>query len=60
MRLGDTTINELLRGQLEPDDGPPANSGLPLRLEPAEALDDLIDPDLLFPELKTSKGGTGR
>jgi hypothetical protein len=54
-RLGDTTINELLSGQLEPDDAPPANSGLPVSLELAETSDDLIDPELLFPELSTRK-----
>ncbi len=56
---GDTTINELLSGQLEPDDGPPAHCGLPPTSEPAETTDDLIDPDLLFPELASSRGRKG-
>ena len=59
--LGGTTINELLSGQLEPDDEPPARSGLPIRPQPAEETPgDLIDPDLLFPELTKSKGGKRR
>jgi hypothetical protein len=58
---GDTTINELLSGQLEPDDEPPSRSGLPVRPQPAEeAPGDLIDPELLFPDLTTSKGGKER
>jgi hypothetical protein len=59
-RLGDTTINELLSGQLEPDDAPLSRSGLPAGPEPAEELGDLIDPELLFPDLTTSKGRKGR
>jgi hypothetical protein len=59
-RLGDTTINELLSDQLEPDDAPPAHLGLPVRPEPAEDPGDLIDPELLFPDLTTSKSGKGR
>ncbi len=54
---GNTTINELLSGQLGPDDGPPAR--LPARSEPVETTDDLIDPDVIFPELTTSRGGKG-
>jgi hypothetical protein len=50
-RLGDTTINELLSGQVEPDDAPPAHSGLPVRPELEEESGDLIDPGILFPDL---------
>jgi hypothetical protein len=57
---GDTTINELLGGQLEPDDAPAARSDLPVRPEPAEDFGDLIDPELLFPDLATSKAGKRR
>ncbi len=59
-RLGDTTINELLSGQLEPDDAPLAHPGLHVGPDPAEAPDDLIDPELLFPDLTASKGRKGR
>jgi hypothetical protein len=59
-RLGDTTINELLSGQLEPDDAPSAQSDLPIRPEPAEEPGDLIDPELLFPDLTPSKSGKRR
>jgi hypothetical protein len=45
-RLGDTTINELLSGQLEPDDAPPARSGIPATPQPEdETSDDLIEPE---------------
>ena len=54
-RLGDTTINELLSGQLEPDDAPPAHSGLPARPDPEEDSGDLIDPGILFPDLPTKR-----
>jgi hypothetical protein len=57
--LGDTTINELLSGQLEPDDSSPGDF-LSLKREPAETPDDLIDPELLFPELTSSKGAKRR
>jgi hypothetical protein len=57
--LGGTTINELLSGQLEPNDErlrapafPPDRS--------AERVDDLIDPELVFPELTTTKGRNER
>lgn len=60
-RLGDTTINELLSGQIEPDDAPPARSGLPFRPQHEEETpEDLIDPELLFPDLATRKGGKER
>jgi len=55
-RGGDTTINELLNGQLEPDDAPPAHSGIPAGPEPAEEPGDLIDPDVLFPDLPSKRG----
>jgi hypothetical protein len=59
--LGDTTINELLSDAAEPDDEHVAHSGLPGTPQPAEeAPGDLIDPDALFPELTTSKGGKKR
>jgi hypothetical protein len=58
--LGNTTINELLSGQLEPDDAPLSRSGLPAGPEPADEPGDLIDPDLLFPDVTMSKGGRGR
>jgi len=59
--LGSTTINELLSGQLEPDDDPPARSGLPVRPQSAEEMPgDLIDPDLLFPGITKSNGGNRR
>jgi hypothetical protein len=54
-RVGDTTINELLGGQLEPNDAPPPHSGFPARSEPAEETGDLIDPDLLFPDLPSKR-----
>ena len=55
-RLGDTTINELLSGQLEPDEVPSALFGAPVRQEPGEEPDDLIDAELLLPELATKVG----
>jgi hypothetical protein len=58
-RLGDTAINELLSGQLEPDDAPAASSELPIRPELAEEPGDLIDPEILFPDL-LKKGGKRR
>jgi hypothetical protein len=59
-RLGDTTINELLSDQLEPDVESPVISCLPVSRELAEeAPGDLIDPDVLFPDLTTGKRGDG-
>lgn len=59
--LGDTTINELLSDPLEPDDEHVAQFGLPATPRPAEeAPGDLLDPDVLFPELTTSKDGKKR
>jgi hypothetical protein len=58
-RLGDTTINELLSGQIEPDDAADLNLGFPAGPEPPETADDLIDPDLIFPELTPSNGRKG-
>ena len=57
---GDTTINELLSGQLEPSDASPARCGLPGRAEPAEEAGDLIDPEVLFPDLTKNKSGKRR
>jgi hypothetical protein len=54
--VGNTTINELLSYQLEPDAEPPPRSDLPGRVQAAEEpSDDLLDPGVMFPELPTKK-----
>ena len=47
---GDTTINEILRGAPATTDRPP--SAAPKTPEPAESTGDLIDPELIFTDLK--------
>ena len=52
---GDTTINEILRAESASNDQPPEQPRFPTDPSPGPTAGDLIDPDLVFPELTSGR-----